>query len=350
MTGFIKKCWRCLNPLFGTRGPVVVVYPGSGTAAMELALRSVVKRGSKVLVLKAGYFGGYLELGVRLLGGKPIVAEAKVGVGFTAEELDRLPEKYRDVEAVALQHVETSTTVANPVRELAKTAKKWSVAVVIDGVASIGGMEMRMDEWGVDVCFTGSKKALAAPPGLAIVAYSVDYASAVEEKGSWSLYFNFSRLLEEMETTRNYYVTPAVNLIYALHISLKNIHEEDLENRFRRHQVMAKAVREALRALGLQLVAKEGFQADTVTAAYLPERVSWQKLYQEMRRRGIEVAGGLGELKGKIFRIGHMGETSYNEVVAVIAALERTLKALDIDIELSQGLAKAQEILSENNV
>ncbi len=336
-----------LRRVFGTRGGVVIL-PGSGTSAMELALRSVVKPGSRVLVLRAGYFGGYLEKGVRALGGEPVVAEAQLGSGFTAGDLDRLLERNRDVAAVALQHVDTSTSVANPIKELAETARRWGIPLVVDGVASVGGMEVRMDDWGVDVCFTGSQKALGVPPGLGLVAYSESFTGEVEARGQWSLYFSLPDLLREMESTRNYYITPAVNLVYALRESLKTILAEGLEERYKRHKVMAEAVRESLKALGINLVAREGFQADTVTAAYLPGGVEWPSLYREMRARGVEIAGGLGELRGRIFRIGHMGQVGYNELVATIAALERSLKALGVDVKLGQGLTALQETLAKH--
>ncbi len=332
-----------LREVFGTSGEVIVI-PGSGTSAMELALRSAVKPGDKVLILRAGFFGDYLASGVEYIGGKPEKYSSSIGKGFTPGDLDRLLEKNKDADAVAFQHVETSTSVANPVKELSRVAKEWGLKVIVDGVASIGGMEMKQDEWGVDVCFTGSQKALGVPPGLGIVAFSKDYSRELETRTN-TLYFNIKMLLKEMESTRNYYLTPSVNLIYGLKKSLEIIKNEGLENRFLRHKIMAEAVRNAISYMGLKLVADEEFRADTVTAVYLPENIEWPKLYNGMRSKGIELAGGLGELKGKIFRIGHMGQTSINEIVATIAALERTLLELGYKVRLGQALSKMQETL-----
>ena len=328
-----------LRRVFGTEGHVVV-FPGSGTAAMEFAVRSAVGPGDRVLVLRAGYFGDYLAEAAKSAGAHVDVVRAPLGRGFTAEELDEHLSKggYR---AVLLQHVETSTSVANPLRELAAVARKHGVTMVVDGVASVAGMEVRMDEWGVDVCFTGSQKALATPPGLAIVAFRRGFEP---RRDTSTLYFNVERLLAEMESTRNYYITPAVNLVFALNRSLKRILAEGLENRYRRHRAMAEAVQAALQAMGLRLVAEEGFRAHTVTAAYLPEGVSWQQLYAEMKRRGVEIAGGLGELRGKILRIGHMGEVGFAELAATIAALERSLRRLGYGVELGAGLRALQEV------
>jgi aspartate aminotransferase-like enzyme len=336
---------RMLAKVFGTKGRVVVL-PGSGSLAMEFAARSIVEeRGERALVLKAGFFGGYLERALRAAGAEVRVAEAPVGRGFTRSDLARLMDE-AEASIVAFQHVETSTSVANPVAELAEEAKRRGAKVLVDGVASIGGMEMRMEEWGVDVCLTGSQKALSTPPGLAIVAYS-SKASRLLDRDGEGLYFDFKRVALEMESTRNYHFTPAVNLVVALRESLKRILSEGLEARYRRHRALARAVRAGIEAMGLRLVAEEGFRADTVTAVWLPEGVEWPKLYAEMRARGVEIAGGLGELKGRIFRIGHMGEVDSNDVTATLAALERSLRALGFKVELGAGVKAAQEVLAE---
>jgi aspartate aminotransferase-like enzyme len=334
-----------LKKVFGTDGDVIVI-PGSGTAAIELAVRTSVRAGEKVLVLKAGYFADYLADAARRLGADVTVVQSPTGRGFSAEDVEKL---LRDggYSTVLLQHVETSVGVANHVREVAQKAKEFGAKVVVDGIASIGGMEMRMDEWGVDVCLTGSQKALAVPPGLAIVAYRKGFTPSVENE---TLYFNVSKLLKEMETTRNYYITPAVNMVYALNSSLKKILGEGLEARYKRHEVLAKAVQKGIEALGLELVAEEQFRAHTVTAAYLPNGVEWAKLYSEMKTRGVEVAGGLGELRGKIFRIGHMGEVTANDVIATLASLERSLAKLGYRVELGSAVKAAQEVLHSYGV
>ncbi len=339
-----RETLELLRKVFGTSG-AVILFPGSGTAAMELAVRSVVGPGDRVLVLRAGFFGDYLAEAAKRIGAHVDVIRADIGKGFTGSMLEELLSK-AEYKAIMFQHVETSTSVANPVRELASVARKYGVKTVVDGVASIGGMEMRMDEWGVDVCFTGSQKALSTPPGLAIVAFSKGFEP---RRDTSTLFFNVEKLLLEMESTRNYYLTPAVNLVYGLNRSLKRIMAEGLEARYERHKVMAEAVQSAIEALGLRLVAEKQFRAHTVTAVYLPETVGWPQLYSEMRKRGVELAGGLGELKGKIFRIGHMGETSINDIVATIAALERVLLKLGYHVELGTGLKAMQEVLDKHN-
>jgi alanine-glyoxylate transaminase/serine-glyoxylate transaminase/serine-pyruvate transaminase len=340
-----REALDMLKKVFGTSGSVVVI-PGSGTAAIELAVRTAVRPGEKVVVLKAGYFADYLVDAARRVGAEVTVVEAPIGRGFTEDDVERVLSQ-GGFSAVLLQHVETSVAVANPVDRIARKAKEFGAKVIVDGIASIGGMEMNMDSWGVDVCLTGSQKALAVPPGLAIVAYRGGFTPITDNE---TLYFNITKLLKEMESTRNYYITPAVNLVYALNSSLRRILAEGLQQRYRRHEALAKAVQKGLEALGLRLVAEEGFRANTVTAAYIPEGVEWSKLYSEMHNRGVEIAGGLGALRGKIFRIGHMGEVSANDVVATLAALERVLARLGYRVEFGASVRAAQQVLDAYGV
>lgn len=335
-----------LTPVFGTRGRIILI-PGSGTSAMELALRSACRPGDQALVLKTGYFAGYLARGLKRLGCRVTVKEAPLGEGFNAERVSQALDEARDVQVVALQQVDTGTSVANPVQEVAAEARKRGALTLVDAVASAAGMEMAMDQWGVDVVFTGSQKALATPPGLGIVAFREGFEPQARED---SLYYDIPLLEREMESTQNYFITPAVNLVKALNQSLKLIHEEGLGNRYRRHHAQAKAVRAALRALDLQLVAKEPYNAPTVTGAYLPQGVEWPRLYQALRRRGVELAGGLGELKGKIFRIGHMGQVDHAELTTAIAVLERALKELGYTVELGSGVTALQALLWEHGL
>ena len=335
-----------LKPVFGTRGRVILI-PGSGTSAMELALRSSCRPGEKALVLKAGYFATYLARGLERLGCSVVVEEAPLGRGFGEEEAKAALDNAGDVSLVALQQVDTGTSVVNDVAAVARAAKSRGARVLVDAVASAAGMELSLDQWGVDVAFTGSQKALATPPGLGIVAFREGYEPV--DRGD-SLYYDLPLLLREMESTQNYFITPAVNLVRALHASLKLIHAEGLGNRYRRHQVQAKAVRSALRALELELVAQEPFQAPTVTGAYLPQGIEWPRFYKALLTRGVEVAGGLGELKGRIFRVGHMGQVDAVELAAAVAAIERALKELGYGVELGAGVSALQSILWEHGL
>ncbi|MEM2025499.1 MAG: alanine--glyoxylate aminotransferase family protein [Desulfurococcaceae archaeon] len=339
-----KKSQEILTKVFGTQGRVVII-PGSGTAGLELAIRTSIRRGERVLVLKTGYFGDYLVDGARSVGAEVSVVRSPLGKGFRGTDVEQLLERGK-YNALMFQHVETSVSVANPVAEISRAAKRSGAKVIVDGVASIGGMEMKMEDWGVDVCVTGSQKGLAVPPGLAIVAYSKEFTPLADND---TLYFNIAKLLKEMETTRNYYVTPAVNMVYALYSSLKRLEQEGIESRYMRHRVLADAVQKGLEAIGLKLVAEEPYRAHTVTAVYLPEGVEWGKFYSEVHARNIEIAGGLGGLRDKIFRVGHMGEVTANDVIATLATIERSLSKLGYKFELGASVREAQKVLLLNN-
>lgn len=329
-----------LRKVFGTRGRIVLI-PGSGTAGLELGVRTSIRNKEKVLVLKTGYFADYLSNAAKRIGASVHVVESALGRGFTEAEVEDLLSK-DSYSAILLQHVETSVGVANPVEKIAKVAKRYGVRVVVDGIASIGGMEMNMDSWGVDVCVTGSQKGLATPPGLAIVAYRDGFEPLTENE---TLYFNISKLLNEMESTRNYYITPAVNMVYALYSSLRRMLREGLEERYHRHKVLAEAVQKGVETLGLKIVAEGVFRAHTVTAIFIPQGVEWAKLYSEMKSKNVEIAGGLGDLRGKIFRIGHMGEVTANDIIATLSSLERSLLRLGYKLELGSAVRAAEEVL-----
>ncbi|MGC8975731.1 MAG: pyridoxal-phosphate-dependent aminotransferase family protein, partial [Thermoprotei archaeon] len=248
---------------------------------------------------------------------------------------------------LTVQHVETSTGVANHIMKIGEELKNTETIYVVDAVASLGGMEINMREWGIDVVFTGSQKALAVPPGLAIIGLSKRAVELIEEKKKDLFFFDGRRWLAMMRNVRNYFSTMPVNMIYALNESLKRILSEGLENRYLRHKVIAEAIRGGLEAMGLNILADREFRSDTVTAVWLPEKIRFQDLSNEMSRRNIVIAGGLGELSGKIFRIGHMGVVNSNDAISVIAALERSLSKLNYPVKLGSGVEAAQQILSK---
>ncbi|MEM2385571.1 MAG: aminotransferase class V-fold PLP-dependent enzyme, partial [Candidatus Bathyarchaeia archaeon] len=217
----------------------------------------------------------------------------------------------------------------------------------VDTVSSLGGMEVRVDDWHIDVCVSGSQKCLGVPPGLALMAVSPRALEYVENRkvpvASW--YGSLKNWLPVMRDPTKYFATPAVNIIYALNEALKIVVSEGLDNRFRRHYVLAEAFRTAMEALNLKLVAERESAADTVSAIYYPEGVDDNQFRSEMKKHGIIVASTIGPLKGKGFRVGHMGNVNQNDIFATIAAVETSLKRLGCKVETGKGVAAAQEKL-----
>jgi alanine-glyoxylate transaminase/serine-glyoxylate transaminase/serine-pyruvate transaminase len=341
-----KEALNNLKKVFMTESEVFVVA-GSGTLALEMAIANIVEPGDKVLNTVSGFFGQYFVEISKVYGAVPLVLEVPWGKPVKPKQVkEALMED--DYKAVTVTHVETSTGVANPIREIGEVVKKHSDAFyIVDTVCSLGGMEVRVDEWGIDICVSGSQKCLGVPPGLALIAISGKVLEFLERRkkpvGSW--YGSFKNWLPVMRDPTKYFATPAVNMIYALDEALKIVIEEGLENRFKRHHVLAEAFRAAMEALNLKLVAERENAADTVSAIYYPEKVEDNQFRNEMKKRGITVASTLGPLRGKSFRVGHMGNVNQNDIFATITAIETTLKHLGCKTELGRGTEAAQEKL-----
>ncbi len=336
-----------LKKLLNTDGEVIVMS-GSGTSAMDFAISNFVKPGDRVLNLVSGYFGQYFVNATRSRGGIPIQIQSQIGQGFTGNGIKELVEKEK-VRAITVQHVETSTGVANHIKAIGEALKGTDTLFIVDAVASLGGMKIDMINWNIDVCFAGSQKAIALPPGLAIIGLSKRAVEIIEKSSDELFYFNGRKWLATMRDVKNYYSTLPVNMIYGLDESLRRIVNEGFEQRYRRHQIMAEAIRQGIENLGLKIVAEKEFRSDTVTAIWLPDNIKFPDLSREMMNRNIVIAGGLGELSGKIFRIGHMGEVNANDVISTISALERSLKKLGYKLELGSGVRAAEEILDKYN-
>ncbi|MGQ9538396.1 MAG: pyridoxal-phosphate-dependent aminotransferase family protein [Candidatus Bathycorpusculaceae bacterium] len=341
-----KEALNNLKKVFMTNSEVFVIA-GSGTLALEMSIANIVEPGDKVLNLVSGFFGSYFVEISKVYGAVPRVLEVPWGKPVRPEQVkEALIED--DYKAVTVTHVETSTGVANPVREIGKVVKKHSDAFyIVDTVCSLGGMEVRVDEWGIDACASGSQKCIGVPPGLALIAVSQKTLEYLEKRktsvGSW--YGSFKNWLPVMREPTKYFATPPVNMVYALHEALKLIVEEGLENRFRRHYVLAEAFRAAVNALNLNLIAEKESVANTVTAVYHPENIEDSQFRNEMKKRGVIVASTLGPLKGKGFRVGHMGNVNQNDIFATVNAIETTFKKLGYKVELGKGAAAAQEKL-----
>jgi aspartate aminotransferase-like enzyme len=344
--GIFKEALNNLKKVFMTESEVFVIA-GSGTLALEMAIANIIEPGDKILNCVSGYFGNYFVEISRVFGAVPRVLEVEWGKAVKPKQVEEAL-KEDNYKAVTVTHVETSTGVFNPIKEIGEVVKKQSDAFyIVDTVSSLGGMEVRVDEWGIDVCASGSQKCIGVPPGLALIAVSQKTLEYLEKRkskiGTW--YGSFKNWLPIMRDPTKYFATPAVNMIYALNESLKIIIEEGLENRFRRHHVLAESFRAAIDALNLKLVAEKENASNTVSAVYYPEKIEDNQFRSEMKKCGIVVAATLGPLKGKGFRVGHMGNVNQNDIFSLITAIETSLKRLGHEVEMGTGIAAAQEKL-----
>jgi alanine-glyoxylate transaminase/serine-glyoxylate transaminase/serine-pyruvate transaminase len=333
--------------IFKTKG-VILPLAGSGTLGAEVGLANILEPGDKVLAVSGGYFGDRLAEVATTLGARVDKLDVEWGSAAKKEDVEqRLSSaKYKALLAV---HVDTSTGVANPAKELAGLAKQKGALFVLDTVCSMGGMDVQVDDWGIDVCFTGSQKALAVPPGMTVISFSPKAMEAREKRKVSPIFYygDIKRWLPILQDPTKYFATPAVNMVYALHESCKQILAEGLEERFKRHAKLASAFRAGLRAMGLRLLCEDSAASNTLTVAYYPEGVRDAEFRRVMAEEyGVVVAGGLGPLKEKAFRVGHMGNVNRNDILATLSAIEGSLAKQAYALKTGSGVSAANQELA----
>jgi len=333
-----------------TDGYQPIVIAGSGTLAMEASVTNFLKKDSKVLIVSNGYFGDrFAELLSRYPVHVDMIKPEVLGGAVSPEKIIAAVEK-ESYDLVTLTHVDTSTAVLQPIREVGKALRNKDTLLVVDGVCSVGGEEIHIVEDGIDVLFTGSQKALGVPPGLAILWLSPKALEKLKNvPNNLSPYYTDLRkwvdVMRSYESRKpSYFGTPAVNLIVALKKSLELILKEGLDRRFTRHRQISEAFREGVKALGLQLLPKEENVAHTVTAVKLPPNVDLTSFVSSVRGMGVLIARGLLK-EVNYFRVGHMGSVNANDIIATVAAIERALYKHGYNFKLGDGLAKTQEVL-----
>jgi aspartate aminotransferase-like enzyme len=318
---------------------------GSGTAAMEAALGNVIEKGDKVLNIVGGKFGERFMQITETHQGIPIELEVEWGHAANPDDVRYILEEEEDIKAVTMVHNETSTGVANPIEEVGKILKDFDALYVVDTVSSLGGADVQVDNYGIDICVTGSQKCLAAPPGMAAITLNDAAWDVVDKTESKTYYLDMKsyRKSGDKKVPETPY-TPSVSLMYAMNEALTIIMEEGLESRIKRHEQAAKATINGVKAMGLELFAVEEVSSTTVTAVNIPEGMTDKNIRGTMRNKyRIELAGGQDHLKGNVFRIGHMGNITHREIISTIAALEMALKEYGYEVELGSGVAAVQE-------
>lgn len=336
----LKFCAEVMKEVFKTKGDIFFIS-GSGTAGLEAAIASF-SNSAKFVTLENGKFGERLgEIAEKYAEVERLSFEW--GKPIDLEKLKIALEKGANV--VAFVHNETSTGMLNPAEEIARIAKKFGALTIMDAITSAGGDYVKMDEWGVDVAIVGSQKCIGAPPGIAIVA--------VNEK-AWEFYNPrcpyyldlraYKKKFSELQTP----YTPAIPLFFALEEALKIIKEEGIEKRILRHRKMGKAVREWAVNAGLKLFPEPDGKAEysnTVTAIKIPNGITERELRDELRREyGILISGGQDRVKGKIFRIGTMGNIGKFEVIATLSAIEDILMRRNLIVS---AIEKAMRVLGD---
>lgn len=338
---------RLQKELFGTEGTPFMLS-GSGTLGMEAAIANLVERGEKVLCVENGFFGEKWEEIIEGHGG--VVDRLRFEWG-EALDLKRIEEKLssNEYKAFTVEHVDTSTGIANRIDKVGELAKNTDALYIVDSVCGVGGMPMKMDEWNIDYCLTGSQKAIAAPPGTSMFCLNDKAWEAIEKRKTPidNYYCNLTRWKPIMENPRGYFATPATGNVLGMLEALKMIHEEGIEARWRRHEVFSDAFKAGIEALGLGQFPAKGSEAHTLSVPKIPEGVNDADMRGLMRiKYGVIIAGGLGKLGGKTVRVGHMGNVTTNDITATMSALEMSLMELGYDMEPGTGMGAAEKVLT----
>jgi alanine-glyoxylate transaminase/serine-glyoxylate transaminase/serine-pyruvate transaminase len=321
---------------------------------MDTAGANLVETGDPVLVVNTGYFSDRFAALLERYGARVTQVGAPVGgrPGLSEVE-DALRTGHPKV--MTITHVDTSTGVVADVRALAALGRQYGALVVVDGVCSVAGEELRMSEWGVDLTLTASQKAISVPPGLALVVAGPRALDAFRRRGTpvanyYADWTNWLPIMQAYEARQPaYFGTPAVNLVFALNVSLGQILAEGLEARFARHRALSCACRAGISALGLDQVPQQvAYAANTMTAPRYPAGVAGGAFLPRVAQAGVTLAGGLHPaIKAEYFRIGHMGPANLGDILSTIGAIETGLAACGYGFRAGAGVAAAQAEFAE---
>lgn len=330
-----------LKYLFQTEQPVLTLTC-SGTGGVESTFVSLFSPGDTVISVNGGKFGERWVKMPKAFGMNAVEVKTEWGKAPSAEQILLALKAHPDAKAVYLVHSETSTGTATDVKAMAKLIRENSRALVcVDGITAVGAHELRFDEWGIDVCVTGSQKGLMIPPGLAFVALSQRAIAAMESSKMPKFYFDLRKAVKSHADNDTPF-TPAVSLIIGVDAALEMIRAEGIENVWKRHERLATALRAGVVGLGLKLFSDSPSYA--VTPVWVPEGVVWKAFNNVLKgEKGITIAGGQDDYKDKIFRVSHLGYYDELDMIAFMGALEQTLAAVGYKFSLGAGLAATQQ-------
>jgi alanine-glyoxylate transaminase/serine-glyoxylate transaminase/serine-pyruvate transaminase len=347
----MNETQELLRYVFQTQNPLTFAVSGTGSAGMETCVVNLIEPGDRMIVCVNGVFGQRMVDVARRAGAEVTVLERPWGDVFP---LDQIREALRQVrpKVLGIVHAETSTGACQPMDGLGALCHEFDTLLLVDTVTSLGGIPVEVDRWQADAVYSGTQKCLSAPPGLAPVTFSPRAVEVIHRRRqpvqSW--YLDVSMVERYWGQERFYHHTAPITMIYSLHEALRLVQEEGLENRFARHQLHHRALKAGLTALGIRYAAVEGHQLPQLNAVWIPagaDDVATRKMLLE--RFGIEIGGGLGEFKGRVWRIGLMGYSCRaNNVLLFLAALEQCLLAQGVRITEGAAVAAANRVYLES--
>jgi len=341
-----------LKTVFQTKNKLTFPISGTGMSGMEAGICNFLEPGDVAVIGVSGFFGDRIVEIASRCGAKVVKAAAEWGKPIEPSAIESALKSEKKVKLMAVVHAETSTGVLQPLGEISKLAKQYGALFLVDTVTSLGGHEVAVDEWGIDISYSASQKGLSCPPGLAPFTCTDAALAAVQSRktkvSSWYLDLSLlSSYWSEGATARVYHHTAPALMVYAFHEALAIIAEEGLPARFQRHLRNGTALQAGLEAMGLTLLAQKGYRLATLTSVRIPEGVNDAKIRQRLLNEfNIEIGGGLGTLKGQLWRIGLMGHSSTEQnVLLFLYALEKLLVEEGYRVEGGVGVGAAVKAL-----
>ncbi len=325
--GLMNTIQDSLRTLFRTENEFTIVLPGTGSAGMEAVIANLIEPGDRAIVGVNGIFGSRLATMIERSGGIPLRIEAPWGQMIPLDALHDALSRGGPVKAVVLVHAETSTGAWQPLDRAGALCRAHGALLIVDAVTSLGGIPVEVDAWGIDACYSGTQKCLSCPPGLAPLTMSPRAMEVVRQRRtpSHSWYLDLSLIAEYWnDRSRAYHHTAPISMLYGLYEALRLVHEEGLSARFIRHQLNSDALVAGLEPLGLLPLPSKGHRLPMLNCVTLPDRIDETLVRtQLLRDHGIEIGGGLGPLRGRVWRIGLMGESCQQaHVLTLLNALE----------------------------
>jgi alanine-glyoxylate transaminase / serine-glyoxylate transaminase / serine-pyruvate transaminase len=347
----MEDTMNMLRAIFQTENELTFPISGTGSSGMEASIVNFVEPGDVVVIAVNGLFGERLADVAQRCGAVVEPLKAEWGNIIEDDDIKAALKKHKKVKLLGLVHAETSTGALQPLVEASRLAKEHDALFLVDTVTSLGGHEVALDKWGIDICYSGTQKCLSCPPGLS--PFSVNkkalevLKARVNKVQSW--YLDLSLLSSYWSSSRFYHHTAPISMVYALHEALTLIIDEGIENRVKRHLLHGAALQAGLEAMGLKLHAQKGHRLATLTSVDVPEGVEDLKFRQRLLNEySIEIGGGLGPLKGKIWRIGLMGHSStQHNIILVLSAMETLLQSDGMKVNPGAGVNAALKVLSQ---
>ncbi len=346
--GIMDETKRLLQLTFQTRNELTIPISGTGSAGMEACLVNLLEPGDEAVVCVNGVFGTRMADIVERCGARAVVVDALWGEVVDPADIAAALERCTRPKLVTIVHAETSTGVWQPLEAIAALAHSAGALFVVDTVTSLGGCPVRVDEWGIDACYSGTQKCLSCPPGLAPITFGPRAVDVLRRRRAkvQSWYLDLTMIERYWGAERVYHHTAPITMNYGLYEALRIVHEEGLAARWRRHERNHQALKAGLAAIGLALAAREGYQLWSLNSVRIPEGVEDGRVRDALLDEfNIEIGGGLGPLKGKTWRIGLMGESSTAaNVLQVLSALECVLPRCGHAVQAGAGVAAAQRV------